>query len=130
MIGILENLLQDRIQLLNFYRLVDILESALVHRLDIGLYSPVCGNHDDIAVRIALIEFLEENDPVHLRHIDIGYYKIYFLLPEIVESFIAIADTLDNVPFPLKQTGKSNPGVFFVINYQYPFCLLHVLCLR
>jgi hypothetical protein len=121
----LERVLDDEVDFVEFERLRDVVVGAQLHGLHRGLGRGHRGDHDDCGIRGKVLGGSEDLKPIHLRHAQVG--------DDCVEGLAAYRLDRGRAPFGqghvvarlLQGDGQQVPHALLVVHYQNP-CLAHV----
>jgi len=92
-------------EMLFLYRLEEIAEDLMLHRLQHVVTVAVGGGEDDIALRVYLSDLSEHRDTVHLRHADITDDDIRARLAIALQSLSAVCSQRDTAGDTLQRSG-------------------------
>ena len=100
-------------------RLREVVEHALLHRLDRRLHGGVGGEQDHGHGRMELVHLLEERHAVHRRHAQVGDHDVNATRTHDVERGVSIARGLDLVLVRFQQTLEQQENPRLVIDKKY-----------
>ena len=105
-------------QLLEFRRLLHIIEGSRLETFDSGIDGPVPGQENDLDNRIQAFDLFQGGDAVHLRHSDVEYHHIAGCFFESGQTLVTIECGANAVAFVGQAHFQDFDEIPLVINDQ------------
>src|SRR5438477_26526 len=115
----------DRDQVVVGERLLDVVEGALVHRLDGALQRRLCGHQDDRRLGILLAHGGEDVGAGHARHLDVGEHDVGRRSLERLEARLATLGGDHVEPLALEEDTEHVQDAQLVVDHQNRWLLRH-----
>ena len=112
----LERALDDELDLLQRKRLGDVVVGAALHRGDGALHRRIRRHQDDEDIGMNAPRFLEQLQPVHLGHAEVGQHQVVARFRQHRARVRAIFRLADLMPQGVEEPYQAEPDIFFVVD--------------
>ncbi len=99
-------------------RLGDIIRGARPHGLDCRDDRGKGRHHYHRRFRADVLGLLQDLEPVHLLHLDVGHDDVEVFLPDAVKRLLAVVRFLDRVSLLGEDDVQGHADVFFIVDDQ------------
>ena len=100
-------------------RLGDEIGGFQLEALDGQVHVAMPCNHDDLGLRILLLDLLQQSDAIHARHLDIRHDNGRPPFPEALQAVLAVGGGSDHITEFSEVNLEKIAQVRFVIHHQY-----------